>query len=198
MIVLPVVNVPGSDHALSTSIHWTARTSTAASPAIRTARHPSSSPIWVFQNVIKQGDYYVDLHGGDLVEALVPFSIWHASDNAEVDRGVAGDGEGLRHPLHRALRIAELGVFLRGLLGILAMLSESGGQGIWLPEHVADHTNGLARLMLHLGLVAGPAPQPVACTLFERFVWLRSDYDGFWYPRCRWATWCRKARTWAR
>ena len=31
---------------------------------------------WVFSNVIRQAEYYVDLHGGDLIEALVPFTIF--------------------------------------------------------------------------------------------------------------------------
>src|SRR5579872_3400516 len=40
---------------------------------------------WVFQHAIAQGDYYVDLHGGDLVEALVPFTIFYRSGDARVD-----------------------------------------------------------------------------------------------------------------
>ena len=27
---------------------------------------------WLFENVIRQAGYYVDMHGGDLIEALVP------------------------------------------------------------------------------------------------------------------------------
>ncbi len=40
---------------------------------------------WVFRNVIAQADYYVDLHGGDLIEALEPFTIFFRSGNEEVD-----------------------------------------------------------------------------------------------------------------
>ncbi|HEY2915122.1 MAG TPA: succinylglutamate desuccinylase/aspartoacylase family protein, partial [Candidatus Angelobacter sp.] len=29
---------------------------------------------WVFRNVMSQATHYVDLHGGDLIEALVPFT----------------------------------------------------------------------------------------------------------------------------
>ena len=41
---------------------------------------------WVFRNVISQADYYVDLHGGDLIEALVPFTIFFREGNEKVDR----------------------------------------------------------------------------------------------------------------
>ena len=41
---------------------------------------------WMFQNVMKQATYYIDLHGGDLVEALIPFTIFFKTGNPEVDK----------------------------------------------------------------------------------------------------------------
>ena len=67
--------------------------------------------------------------------------------------------------------------------GIPAILTESGAQGIWTADQVADHTNGLQRLMLHLEMIPGSAPEPTPSTLLEQFVWLRSEHEGFWYPR---------------
>jgi len=66
--------------------------------------------------------------------------------------------------------------------GIPSILPESGGQGIWTPKDVALHTNGLDRLMRHLQMIPGAAPEPLPFTLLEQFLWLRSDHDGFWYP----------------
>jgi len=66
--------------------------------------------------------------------------------------------------------------------GIPAILTEAGGQGIWTEEDVRAHTDGLDRLMRHLKMIDGPPPPPVACTLLSRFLWRRSDHDGFWYP----------------
>jgi len=137
---------------------------------------------WVFRNVISQADYYVDLHGGDLIEALVPFTILFRTGDKSVD--------------DKSLEMAKVfGIhFLMcsetpgstfcaaSRAGIPSILTESGGQGIWTPQHVADHTNGLNRLMHHLEMIPGGAPQPVPFTLLERFLWLRSDHSGFWYP----------------
>jgi predicted deacylase len=36
--------------------------------------------------------------------------------------------------------------------------------------------------MCHLGMLPGSAPRPVPFTLLERFLWLRSEHAGFWYP----------------
>jgi predicted deacylase len=35
--------------------------------------------------IIKTGDYYIDMHGGDMVEDLEPFSIYHAGESEELD-----------------------------------------------------------------------------------------------------------------
>ncbi len=37
--------------------------------------------------------------------------------------------------------------------------------------------------MRYLDMISGGAPEPVPFTLLERFLWLRSDHEGFWYPR---------------
>jgi predicted deacylase len=137
---------------------------------------------WVFRNVISQATYYVDLHGGDLIEALVPFTIFFRSGDKRVDEA--------------SLELAKIfGIqFLvcsetpgstfcaASLAGIPSILAEAGGQGIWTADDVECHTNGLSRLMRHLKMIPGGAPESVPFTLLERFLWLRSDHEGFWYP----------------
>jgi predicted deacylase len=66
--------------------------------------------------------------------------------------------------------------------GIPSILTEAGGQGIWTKADVRAHTEGLDRLLRHLKMLDEPPPAPVACTVLSRFLWLRSDHDGFWYP----------------
>lgn len=36
--------------------------------------------------------------------------------------------------------------------------------------------------MRYLEMLPGGKPQPVSTTLLERFLWLRSEHEGFWYP----------------
>ena len=36
--------------------------------------------------------------------------------------------------------------------------------------------------MRYLDMISGGTPDPVPFTLLERFLWLRSDHAGFWYP----------------
>jgi predicted deacylase len=137
---------------------------------------------WVFEHVIRRGDVYVDLHGGDLIEALVPFSIFYRTGDADVD--------GRSLALARAFGIELLvcsetpgSTFsAASRAGIPAILTEAGGQGIWTKEDVSRHTAGLERVLRYLEMQPGGAPAEVACTVLEQFAWLRSDHDGFWYP----------------
>ena len=54
---------------------------------------------WLFTEIISKGDVYVDLHGGDMIEALVPFVLHYRSGNAEVDESVGAAGSRLWHSL---------------------------------------------------------------------------------------------------
>ncbi|MHB8524836.1 MAG: M14 family metallopeptidase [Candidatus Acidiferrales bacterium] len=137
---------------------------------------------WVFRTVISQAGYYVDLHGGDLIEALVPFTIFFRSGNDRVDRMSLEMAEvfGIHFLVSSETPGSTFCAASRA--GIPSILAESGGQGIWTPEDVARHTNGLRRLMRHLEMIDGGAPEAVPVTLLERFLWLRSENAGFWYP----------------
>ncbi|HXW55519.1 MAG TPA: M14 family metallopeptidase [Candidatus Cybelea sp.] len=137
---------------------------------------------WVFRHVMTQADYYVDLHGGDLVEALVPFTIFFRSGNDRVDQMSFDMAKvfGIRYLVSSETPGSTFCAASRA--AVPSILAESGGQGIWTPADVARHTNGLQRLMRHLGMIPGGAPEPGPFTLLERFLWLRSEHTGFWYP----------------
>ena len=91
---------------------------------------------WLTFNVFKQANYYVDLHCGDLNEALVPFTVFQkAGDKTTNEKSLE---------LARAFGIKYLvGSDIKGstisaaaALGIPGILAESGGQGIWAPHHI--------------------------------------------------------------
>jgi predicted deacylase len=140
---------------------------------------------WLFQNVIKQADYYVDLHGGDLIESLVPFTVYSHTGKAAVDAKSLELAKSFG--ISRIVRSESQGgtYAAAAQAGIPAILTESGGQGIWLPEHVEAHVDGLNRLMRDLGMLEGPAPEPVQTHVLDQFPWLRSEQDGYYYPKVK-------------
>lgn len=137
---------------------------------------------WVFQNVISKGDYYVDMHGGDLVEALTPFTIIHRSGDVKIDETSLEIAKvfGIQLLVFSESKGSAFSAAARA--GIPALLSEAGGQGIWHRKDVELHLRGLRRLMLHLGMLKGAKPRAVPTKLLEKFIWLRSENDGYFYP----------------
>lgn len=137
---------------------------------------------WVFENVIKRGDYFIDMHGGDLIEALVPFTIFHKGGNAQVDATSIEMAKAFGIPILVSSETQGGTYSAASKAGIPAILTEAGGQGIWEAAAVKAHTQGLVRVMRHLKMRAGGPPKAVRCRVLSKFLWLRSDHDGFWYP----------------
>ncbi len=138
---------------------------------------------WLTENVIKQGNYYVDLHGGDLNEALVPFTLFQKFGNAELDQKSLEMARvfGIRYLVSSEVKGSTTSA--AAMAGVPGILAESGGQGIWREEHIAAHSNGLNRLLRHLGMIPGAQPESLPTQVMDRFEWLRSEHDGYYYPR---------------
>jgi predicted deacylase len=137
---------------------------------------------WVFQNAMKQADFYIDLHGGDLVEALIPFSIYFRTGNEAVDKASIELAKTFGIPYLVRSEGATSTYSAAAAAGIPSMLSEAGGQGIWRRDQVELHVNGLQRVMRQYGMLDGPAPEKISCTMLDNFIWMRSEAEGFWYP----------------
>lgn len=140
---------------------------------------------WLTFNVIKQADYYIDLHGGDMNEALVPFTIFQkAGDEATNAKSLElARVFGIEYVVGSDVKGSTISA--AAALGIPGILPESGGQGIWEPHHIQTLSDGLARVMRHLDMVAGPEPEPRPTQIMDQFAWLRSEHDGAYYPAVR-------------
>ena len=183
VIVAPVVNLPGFASRSIYICPLDGKNPNRVFPGDAGGTCSEQMADWVFRNIIAQADFYVDLHGGDLIEALVPFTIFFRSGNEQVDAQSLEMAKvfGIHYLVASESPGSTIAAASRA--GIPAILTESGGQGIWTPEQVADHNNGLQRLMQHLKMIAGTAPQPNPFTLLNNFLWARSEHEGLWYPQ---------------
>ena len=183
LIVVPVINLPGFAARSIYICPLDGKNPNRVFPGDAGGTGSEQIADWVFRNVLSQADYYVDLHGGDLIEALVPFTIFFRSGNEQVDARSLEMAKVFG--IHYLVASESPGstICAASNAGIPSILTESGGQGIWTAGQVADHTNGLQRLMRHLKMVSGSAPEPTPFTLLEQFLWLRSEHEGLWYPQ---------------
>lgn len=137
----------------------------------------------LFTSAIRRADAYVDLHGGDLSEALLPFTIYFAGAKPEIvarSRAMA-EAFGISHIV--AGTVSGGAFEAAAAAGIPSILPEAGGQGILDEAMVAVHVRGIRNVLAALGMVSG-APEPTAPPVHvNRFLWLRSDHAGLFYPR---------------
>lgn len=151
----------------------------AGSPTQRLAR-------WLTDNVIAGSDVFLDMHCGDMNEALVSFTGIEDTGDAAVDarsRELA-EAYGLRYlligPSPGTTTTAA------ATLGIPAVLAEVGGQGRWPADDVALHAAGFRRLLHAAGLLTNAADEPeaprFATEVLPTEAWMRSTTTGYWHP----------------
>jgi uncharacterized protein len=136
---------------------------------------------------IVHADAYIDLHGGDIPEALVPFSICRKGNEPADARAVElARVFGLPYlltvdrPIQQAKGSSSfVAAAERGVPGILA---EAGGVGQLQRDAVGLLTDGVHRVMAHLGMQATTVPAAPPPTVLTAFEWLYTQHAGMFYP----------------
>jgi len=138
---------------------------------------------WLFDQVIRRADAYIDLHGGDLIEALVPFVIHFPTGHPTLDQASTDMARafGIEYVLQGNTPGSAYAAAAQA--NIPAILAEAGGQGIWSEENIELLHQGVRRVMAHLGMIESvPATTPTPVML-DRWAWLRAESDGVFYPQ---------------
>jgi len=160
----------------------------------------------ITQQVVDKSDYLIDLHGGDIPEALVPFVICRAGAESDAKRtaDVARKSKeiamvfGVPYVLtvskpvqptkaHRASAGGLSSYAAAAEKGIPAILAEAGGVGQMQEDQVELLVNGVRNVMTHLGMLPedlrlkrGDRKKPEVLTKFE---WVYTKRAGIWYPK---------------
>ncbi len=140
----------------------------------------------VFEEVISKCDYLIDLHGGDMVEALEPFVLFDESPVEDAARAMA-KAFGLPYAIcqPRADRIEGTTVAAASDAGIPAMVAEAGGRGLLEDDARRVLSEGVVNVMRSIGMLPAAASAPMETTVFRRFLWLYSPEQGWWDPAVR-------------
>ncbi len=131
---------------------------------------------WLVTEVFPKADAYIDCHGGDLDEGLAPFTIFPAGCEKSkalaaafgIKTAVAAGGSGYS-------------VDASYKLGIPSILPEVSGNGLWGEPTVTQMTDGIRRVMQHMGMLPGEAP---VTPLDVVTMWVpTAPVTGLWYPK---------------
>jgi predicted deacylase len=137
----------------------------------------------IFDELIAPADVLIDLHGGDMVEALEPFTIYEASPVEERTHAMAV-AFGLPYVVREEPQPGGLSGMTSSAAaqaGIPAIIAEAGGRGQLEETAVTLLVDGVRNALRHLGMLPGsPRPARKEMRTVGRFIWLRCEQAGWW------------------
>jgi uncharacterized protein len=142
-----------------------------------------------FTQLIRGSDALIDVHAGDMVEALEPFALYDTgpAEARALEMATAyGLGYVIRQEPGPGRAVGGTTSTAAAEIGIPAIIAEAGGCGLVEAAAVEAHVRGLDRVLAALGMTDGPTVAPAAAPVrLGRFLWLRSTSEGWWEPAVR-------------
>jgi predicted deacylase len=143
-----------------------------------------------FRQLIADADAVIDVHAGDMVEALEPFALYDAGPAEAGARELAtayGLGYVIRQEPGPDRAVGGTSSAAAASLGIPAIIAEAGGCGLVEEPAVETHVRGLNGVLAALGMAGDPPPGGPGRgpTYLRRFLWLRCADEGWWEPAVR-------------
>jgi uncharacterized protein len=176
LVVLPIVNVPAY-RARSIYINPIDRKNLNRQfPGEIDGTFSQQLAAWLTENAIRGSDAFIDLHGGDMIEALTPFTIFANSDAKARELATA-----FGIPLLISSDPGGMSIAAGFSNSVPTILAEAGGNGLWPERDVQCLEQGVKRVMQHLDMLEG-TPESMPTRSLTQFAWLRAAHDGLWYP----------------
>jgi uncharacterized protein len=142
-----------------------------------------------FTQLIMGSDALIDVHAGDMVEALEPFALYDTgpAEARALELATAyGLGYVIRQEPGPDRAVGGTTSTAAAEIGIPAIIAEAGGCGLVEAAAVDTHVRGLDKVLAVLGMTDGPVAAPAAAPVrLGRFLWLRSVSEGWWEPAVR-------------
>lgn len=141
--------------------------------------------------VVSEADYLVDLHGGELVEAMNPYVGCSKIGDENIDEASYAMAEVFGLPY---ISIWERKGGLGDLLRIPSIYPEVGGQGKCDEELVELDLKGLLNVMKYLRMMGGEPERTTKPTVFVDKHWLTAEMVGIFYPKVSVTEWVVKGQ----
>jgi hypothetical protein len=184
VVVLPVLNVPAFWGRTPFVVPVDGKNLNRCFPGDPEGSFAGALAHEIFERYICQSDALLDLHGGDMVEALEPFTLYDPSPVEDRSRAMAA-AFGLRY----VIRMEEPDEFA-GMTstaaagaGIPAIIAEAGDRGQVDPGAVGALVAGARNVAAWMGMLLGePFVKPEGLVHVRRSTVVRSGSEGWWEP----------------
>jgi predicted deacylase len=186
LAVIPIAN-PASFYARSIYVHpRDNKNLNRMFPGDENGTDAEQLAYWLNETGLKQVDYVVDLHGGDMIEALVPFTIYHVTKDEQLNDQSKQMASlfGIKYAIGSTGQVSGSTYGTAAEQGKVAVIAEAGQQGILDPEASLLLQRGTLNALKHFGVVEGETTTGEV-TILNTFDWYRSNLKGLWYPQVK-------------
>ena len=139
----------------------------------------------IASEVVPHIQTWVDMHGGDIPEALIPFGGYIISDDETLNsrnRTLAA-AFGLEYLLHPS-NLPGTTISAATALGIPGILVEAGHLGILDEDNTLVLLEGCRNVAKCMGILSGQF-KSVELKEFMNWPWVRAAHTGCWYPQVK-------------
>ena len=182
LIILHPYNLPAFEAKLQYLNPYDGKNLNREFPGIAKGTMTQRMAYTLTQEVHSQADFYMDLHGGDIHEDLVPFVIYPKVGTDEVTR-VSREAAALLGVPYVCGSQSTNGTFGSAALnGVPGFLSEIGGRGLWTEQEVSDYIRGVKNVLSYLRVLNDSPRQLCKVDYIEKMNGLDATESGCWYP----------------
>ncbi|HEY3316086.1 MAG TPA: succinylglutamate desuccinylase/aspartoacylase family protein [Bacillota bacterium] len=139
----------------------------------------------IVRHVIAPAAAYLDLHGGDLTEALAPFTIYDRAADPAIAAASRALGEVYDFGFIASSTMDGAPYAHASRTGKPAIIAEAGQQGIYDEAVVQGHLAGLQNVLRRLGMLPGEPVKRRETEDAGELLWIRSEAEGTFHPRVR-------------
>ena len=185
VIIVPLVNTPGFYERTMYTNPRDGKNINRVFPGRADGSASERVTHFLTEELFTGADAYLDLHGGDMIESLIPFSLYQLTGKDAIDTRSAELAEALDLDYILAVPSGALQGGSYGaaaVLGIPALIAEAGQQGIYDSAAEARHSRGLGNVMIRLGMLEGTEQRYGIPKRLARFAWLYAEAQGLFYP----------------
>lgn len=189
VIIVPLVNVAAFESVVRHLNPVDGKNMNRVFPGSASGTQSERAAYAITTQVIEQADYVIDYHGGDIDEDQYPYAYWIQSGVAQLD--AAELDMLLAYGPDYIIKFAAPGLTLESakLLPTQAVARgkptitvDAGRAGTYTETDLAALIGGTLGVMTHLKMLARPVSAHRAPTYIERFVYVKSEGSGTFYP----------------
>lgn len=136
---------------------------------------------YVVHQLQLSADFYIDLHGGDIHEALVPFVIYSHLGGAEVAAQSKQASAALGFPYVVGSYSENGSIGAAASAGTPGFLAELGQCGRWSEDEVATYIHAVKNVLRSFAVLAGDVKSNPDVQYMERMSVLTAEDEGCWY-----------------